>query len=74
MQLTPAVRELCDWFFTHAVENNEVYIVKWNFPNGEMPDLSLERAHQDSLLADETEQKARALLHPQKRAELLAAL
>ena len=62
MQLTPAVRELCDWFFTHAVENNEVYIVKWNFPNGEMPDLSLERAHQDSLLADETEQKARALL------------
>ena len=62
MQLSPAVRSLCDSFFANTVENNEVYIVKWTFPDGAFPDLSLERAHQDSLLADETEAQARALL------------
>lgn len=62
MLLSPEVRGLCDYFFTHTVENNEVYIVKWTFPDAQFPDLSLERARQDSLLADETEQKARALL------------
>lgn len=62
MILSPEVRELTDFFFTHTVENNEVYIVKWTFPDGKFPDLSLERAHRDTFLADQTERKARALL------------
>lgn len=62
MILSPEVRKLCDDFFLGTVENNEVFIVKWQFPNGQLPDLSLERAHQDSLYADETERTARQLL------------
>ena len=62
MELSHEVRELCDSFYANTVENNEVYIVKWVFPNGEMPDLSLERALKDRTLADETESAARRML------------
>ena len=62
MLLSPEVRHLCDSFFADTVENNEVFIVKWTFPDAQFPDLSLERAHQDALLADATEHKARELL------------
>lgn len=62
MQISSEVRSLCDKFFANTVENNEVYIVKWTFPNGEMPDLSLERAKKDYELADETEAIARDML------------
>ncbi len=62
MELSPEVKALCDEFYANTVENNEVYIVKWTFPDGQMPDLSLERALQDRVLADETEAKARDML------------
>lgn len=62
MKLSHEVRNLCDFFYANTVENNEVYIVKWVFPNGEMPDLSLERALKDRELADATERKARGML------------
>ncbi|MBQ8973202.1 MAG: DUF885 domain-containing protein [Clostridia bacterium] len=62
MKLSEEIRRLCDDFYAATVENNEVYIVKWQFPNGELPDLSLERAQRDSALADATEACARAML------------
>lgn len=62
MNLSPPIRNLCDSFYANTVENNEVFIVKWNFPDGAFPDLSLERAHKDTLLANETEKMAREML------------
>ena len=62
MKLSQNVLKLCNSFYSNTVENNEVYIVKWVFPNGEMPDLSLERALKDRALADETEKTAREML------------
>ena len=62
MTLSEEIRRLCDDFYAATVENNEVYIVKWQFPGGELPDLSLERAERDSALADEVEARARAML------------
>ena len=56
------IRRLCDDFYAATVENNEVYIVKWQFPDGELPDLSLERARRDSALADSVEKRAREML------------
>ena len=62
MQLSPAVRALCDRFYRDTVENNEVYIVKWQFPDGAFPDLSYERAVRDARLADLVEAEAREML------------
>ena len=62
MVLSRQIVELCDWFYASTVENNEVYIVKWQFPDDAFPDLSYERAAADSALADETEAKARRML------------
>lgn len=62
MELSHEVRNLCDFFYANTVENNEVYIVKWVFPDGQMPDLSLERALKDRSLADQTERTARRML------------
>ena len=62
MVLSEEVKRLCDDFYADTVENNEVYIVKWQFPNDALPDLSYERAVRDSALADETERRARAML------------
>ena len=53
---------MADDFFANTVENNEVMIVKWTFPDGQLPDLTLERAQRDYELADETEAKVEALL------------
>ena len=53
---------MADDFFANTVENNEVMIVKWTFPDGQLPDLTLERAQRDYELADETEAKMEALL------------
>lgn len=62
MQLSKEIRDLCDRFYADTVENNEVYIVKWQFPNGTFPDLSYERTVRDSALADETQARAEAML------------
>ena len=62
MNLSRQIVDLCDWFYASTVENNEVYIVKWQFPDGAFPDLSYERTAADSALADETEAKARRML------------
>ncbi|MBE5808220.1 MAG: DUF885 domain-containing protein [Clostridiales bacterium] len=62
MKYSEEIRRLCDEFYADTVENNEVYIVKWQFPNGELPDLSLERARRDSALANEVEARAREML------------
>ena len=62
MKLSEEIRSLCDRFYASTVENNEVYIVKWQFPDGAFPDLSYERTVRDSSLADETEAAAREML------------
>ena len=62
MELSQEIRRLCDDFYAATVENNEVYIVKWQFPGGALPDLSYERAVRDSALADATEARAREML------------
>jgi len=60
--ISPEIRKIADDFFANTVENNEVMIVKWTFPDGQLPDLTLERAQRDYELADETEAKVEALL------------
>ena len=62
MILSAEVKSLCDSFYANTVENNEVFFTKWSFPNGELPDLSLERFLQDRALADETERIANEML------------
>lgn len=62
MIISSEVTKLANEFFTNTVENNEVMIVKWTFPNGELPDLSLERAQRDAACADETERRAQQML------------
>ena len=62
MIISPEIRKIADDFFANTVENNEVMIVKWTFPDGQLPDLTLERAQRDYELADETEAKVEALL------------
>ena len=62
MIISPEIRKMADDFFASTVENNEVMIVKWTFPDGQLPDLTLERAQRDYELADETEAKVEALL------------
>ncbi|MBQ9620686.1 MAG: DUF885 family protein, partial [Atopobiaceae bacterium] len=62
MIISPEIRKMADDFFANTVENNEVMIVKWTFPDGQLPDLTLERAQRDYELADETEAKVEALL------------
>jgi uncharacterized protein (DUF885 family) len=62
MEITPSIKALADWFYANTTENNEVYFVKWSFPNNTLPDLSLEKAEQDYRLAQETLEKVHALL------------
>ena len=62
MVISPEVMRLANEFFASTVENNEVMMVKWTFPNAQFPDLSLERAQADAALADQTEAQARAML------------
>ena len=62
MQISPQIKKMADDFFHDTVENNEVMLVKWTFPNGEMPDLSLERAKADYALAEQTEAEVERLL------------
>lgn len=62
MNLSPDIKKLCDDFYQNTVENNEVYIVKWTFPNGTLPDLTYERAEADSALADKTQRIAEEML------------
>lgn len=62
MIISSEIMELANTFFARTVENNEVMMVKWTFPHGELPDLSLERAERDALYADETERRATQLL------------
>ena len=56
------IKSLADYFYNHTAENNEVYYVKWLFPNNELPDLSLEKAEQDYQLATKTLETVRQLL------------
>ncbi len=63
MILSKEIFDLCNQFYRSTVENNEVYIVKWQFPGGAFPDLSYERAVSDAALAESTEKQARALLN-----------
>ena len=62
MHISPEIRKMADEFFANTVENNEVMLVKWDFSNGEFPDLTLERAKADYELADKTEAEVDALL------------
>ena len=62
MIITPSIRAMADEFFANTVENNEVMLVKWTFPNGEFPDLTLERAKQDFELAEQTHAQVEELL------------
>ena len=62
MNLSPEIKKLCDDFYRDTVENNEVYIVKWTFPGGALPDLTYERTVADSALANQVEKKAREML------------
>lgn len=63
MVISSEVLQLANEFFASTVENNEVMIVKWTFPDAQFPDLSLERAEADARLADETEARARTMLN-----------
>ena len=62
MNIRPDIKALCDDFYRNTAENNEVYYVKWSYDQGTLPDLSLERAQADSLLARQTLQQVRSLL------------
>lgn len=62
MRFSQEVLDLADKLFAGTVENNEVMIVKWTFPDGRLPDLSLERAEADAAFADEIEARAREIL------------
>ena len=62
MLISPSIKKMADDFFHDTVENNEVMMVKWTFPNGELPDLSLERAKADYELAEATEAKVEELI------------
>lgn len=62
MVISSEIRDLCDSFFRDTIENNEVFLVKWTFPEGQFPDLSYERTEQDTRLANAVEQQARSML------------
>lgn len=62
MRISPEVRKIADDLYANTVENNEVMIVKWTFPDGKFPDLSLERAHRDYELAEKTEAEVERML------------
>lgn len=62
MKISQEVMQIANELFANTVENNEVMIVKWTFPNGKLPDLSLERAQADAAYADEIEIRARKML------------
>ena len=61
MIISPEVLALSDSFFRDTVENNEVFIVKWTFPEAAFPDLSLGRAERDYRLAEKTLETARGM-------------
>lgn len=63
MVISSEVLRLANEFFASTVENNEVMIVKWTFPDARFPDLTLERAEADARRADETEARARAMIN-----------
>ncbi len=73
MTLSKEVFDLCNRFYRSTVENNEVYIVKWQFPDGAFPDLSYERTVSDSALADAVEKQAREMLarHPERNDQIM---
>ena len=57
MIINKDIKELADYFYSSTSENNEVYFIKWTFPNNELLDLSYEKAVKDNILADETLEK-----------------
>jgi uncharacterized protein (DUF885 family) len=62
MILSTRVRALCDDFYASTTEKNEVFYLKWTFPGGAFPDISLEKAEHDFDLAQTTRERVDAWL------------
>ncbi len=75
MDITPSIKQLADDFYRRTTENNEVYFVKWSFPDNTLPDISLEKAEQDYQLAQKTLKTVHGLLsQPQSHTDEMILL